>query len=237
MEVKPQESPFLKLPLEIRERICEHAISCPTNTGPCNVRPQKQLKKIRDAGETARLYAPDSHISLPTYNALSLVSRQVYIEVVGSGILYRIADFHFGSPAIMFNYLDRINPIQKARITRIVVEVGMTKAGLETKFFDTLQGLTSLQRLRITIFGGTPQCSKPALALRRGAQPVICKMDWLDSALKEKSKWEALQKLPLKELTWGWWFSQPGNNGVVVSACQEKDGEVQEELRKLVLKL
>jgi hypothetical protein len=78
--------------------------------------PWKNGRKFRDPGwnnapqETAALY---------------LLSRQVYIDVVGSGLLYRFRKFYFSSPTTMLNYLWVINPRHKDAIRTVQLDIAL----------------------------------------------------------------------------------------------------------------
>ncbi len=101
------QSPFLKLPLEIRIRIYNVAISSYDLT----LFPQKQGKKFINATAVVvslfGIAAPNSPINI--YTNMSLICRQCYMEVVGGALLHRIGAFTFNSPMLMENYLAKIN--------------------------------------------------------------------------------------------------------------------------------
>lgn len=116
--ILPQSSGFLKLPIEVRTRIYEHVIddwACgPKLDSP--VMPWKKGRKFRD---------PDWKNAAQETAALYLLSRQVYIDVVGSGLLYRFRKFYFSSPTTMLNYLWVINPRHKDSIRTIQLDISL----------------------------------------------------------------------------------------------------------------
>lgn len=58
--------------------------------------------------------------------ALYLLCRQVYVDVVGSGLLYQIRKFFFTSPLTMLNYLWVINPRHKDAIRSIELDLNLS---------------------------------------------------------------------------------------------------------------
>jgi hypothetical protein len=100
----------------VRNRIYEHVID-DWSIGPKRgspILPWKRGCKFRDpewrnaAKETAALY---------------LLSRQVYVDVVGGGLLYHFRKFFFSSPTTMLNYLWVINPRHKDAIRTIELDL------------------------------------------------------------------------------------------------------------------
>jgi hypothetical protein len=65
--------------------------------------------------------------------ALYLLCRQVYVDVVGSGLLYAFRKFHFTSPPTMLNYLWVINPRHKDAIRTIQLDMDL---GTYNQCFD-----------------------------------------------------------------------------------------------------
>lgn len=57
--------------------------------------------------------------------ALYLLSRQAYVDVVGSGLLYQFRKFSFTSPSTMLNYLWVINPRHKDAIRTIELDLNL----------------------------------------------------------------------------------------------------------------
>jgi hypothetical protein len=78
--------------------------------------PWKKGRKFRD---------PDWKNAPKETAALYLLSRQVYIDVVGSGLLYRFRKFYFSSPTTMLNYLWVINPRHKDAIRTIQLDIAL----------------------------------------------------------------------------------------------------------------
>ena len=58
--------------------------------------------------------------------ALYQLCRQVYVDVVGSGLLYKYRRFYFSSPKTMLNYLWVINPVLKDSIRNIHLDINFT---------------------------------------------------------------------------------------------------------------
>ncbi len=78
--------------------------------------PWKNGRKFRD---------PEWKNAPQETSALYLLSRQVYIDVVGSGLLYRFRKFYFSSPTTMLNYLWVINPRHKDSIRTIQLDIAL----------------------------------------------------------------------------------------------------------------
>ena len=78
--------------------------------------PWKNGRKFRD---------PDWKNAPKETEGLYLLSRQVYIDVVGSGLLYRFRKFYFSSPTTMLNYLWVINPRHKDAIRTIQLDIAL----------------------------------------------------------------------------------------------------------------
>ena len=57
--------------------------------------------------------------------ALYLLCRQAYVDVVGSGLLYKFRKFHFSSPTTMLNYLLVINPRHKNAMRSIKLDLNL----------------------------------------------------------------------------------------------------------------
>jgi hypothetical protein len=107
------------LPIEVRNRIYEHVIDDWTigRKNGASIIPWKKGSKFyyrewRNApNETAALY---------------LLCRQVYVDVVGSGLLYQFRKFSFTSPLTMLNYLWVINPRHKDAIRSIELDLNLS---------------------------------------------------------------------------------------------------------------
>jgi len=78
-------------------------------------------------GKKATFHDPDWPNAAKETSALYQLCRQVYVDVYGSGLLYRFQRFHFTSPNIMLNYLWVINPVHKDAIRTIELDLGLAK--------------------------------------------------------------------------------------------------------------
>ena len=61
----------------------------------------------------------------PTYEALSTICRQIYVEVVRRSLLYTSADFRFDSPGLMHSYLSVINPAHNNNVRSIHLSIDL----------------------------------------------------------------------------------------------------------------
>jgi hypothetical protein len=96
--IVPQPCGFLRLPVEVRNKIYEHVIndfSCGPQ-GMYPIKPRKRGNKFCD---------PEWRNASNETTALYQLCRQVYVDVYGSGLLYRFRKFYFTSPTVMLNYL------------------------------------------------------------------------------------------------------------------------------------
>jgi len=143
-----QNSSFLKLPAEVRNRIYLLVFSDLT------IRPYKKGKKFRNVGEAT------SQPLMILYSDLSLVCRQLYIDTVGGALLYRVATFSFDSPQLMKNYLSAINPAHKNEIRTINLRVRSTYVSptLPASPFKTLAALPNLQSLVVEVLVNRDHC-------------------------------------------------------------------------------
>jgi hypothetical protein len=96
--IVPQSCGFLRLPVEIRNKIYEHVIN-DFSCGPQSDHPIKPRKKGK------RFHSPEWRNASRETIALYQLCRQAYIDVVGSGLLYKFRKFYFSSPTSMLNYL------------------------------------------------------------------------------------------------------------------------------------
>jgi hypothetical protein len=113
--------------------------------------PWKKGRKFRD---------PDWKNAPKETAALYLLSRQVYIDVVGSGLLYRFRKFYFSSPTTMLNYLWVINPRHKDAIRTIQLDIALVTylgcfaadpARTCGRPFEMLAGCQNLQHFTLNI--------------------------------------------------------------------------------------
>ena len=92
--IVPQNCGLLKLPVEVRHKIWSlvfENLSC----GNEPIRPMKKGMKF---------YSPTWPEAPKETAALSETCRQIYVDVVGGGLLYRAKQFSF-TPGLMLNYL------------------------------------------------------------------------------------------------------------------------------------
>lgn len=89
--------------------------------------------------------------AIKMYNALILVSKLTYHDIVGGGILYSMAEFTFNTPHLMFRYLKHIQPRNARMITALRVRIKISKAQplLPRKLLTTLSSLPALRYLTI----------------------------------------------------------------------------------------
>lgn len=87
------------------------------------------------------------------YTILSQVCRQTYVDIVGGGMLYKVAGFSFNSPTLMYNYLSCINPAHKASIRSIELRMRLTynSSAIPRKVFLTLAALPCLHFLELEL--------------------------------------------------------------------------------------
>jgi hypothetical protein len=93
--IVPQSCGFLRLPFEVRRTIYDLVIA-EFSYGREAVQPLKKGKKF---------YSPTWPDAATETTALYHLCRQSYVDVVGSGLLYRARPFWFKSPTLMLNYL------------------------------------------------------------------------------------------------------------------------------------
>jgi hypothetical protein len=93
--IVPQSCGFLRLPFEVRRTIYDLVIES-FSYGRAAIQPLKKGKKF---------YSPNWPDAAMETTALYHLCRQSYVDVVGSGLLYRARAFCFRSPTLMLNYL------------------------------------------------------------------------------------------------------------------------------------
>ena len=93
--IVPQSCGFLRLPFEVRRTIYDLVIE-EFSYGWEAIQPLKKGKKF---------YSPTWSDAAMETTALYQLCRQSYVDVVGSGLLYRARPFWFKSPTLMLNYL------------------------------------------------------------------------------------------------------------------------------------
>jgi hypothetical protein len=92
--IVPQNCGLLKLPVEVRHKIWNlvfEDLSC----GDEPIKPMKRRK---------RFYSPTWPNAARETAVLSETCRQIYVDVVGGGLLYKAKQFSF-TPGLMLNYL------------------------------------------------------------------------------------------------------------------------------------
>jgi len=155
------------------------------------------------------------------YTDLSLVCRQMYVEVTGSGVLHSLSDFKFTSLTLMYNYLDRINPAHKDCIRPVWLHIKVTEknTNIPAKVFQTLASLPSLQYLELDIYVNISFCI--LVTGSDGGVVKICEEGKLDRIETNKG-WELLrQKLRTFEIDWIGNYAPwrcPANAGNVMKA-------------------
>ncbi|KAH8683128.1 hypothetical protein BGZ60DRAFT_524467 [Tricladium varicosporioides] len=188
---------FLKLPLEIRNRIYALALLHPNHPiGNTYIHPRKKLKRYINGEHTAT-----SPPIITTYNTLTHICRQFYIDVVGSGLLYRWVTWDFSSPNHMCRYLSTINPAHKNVIKDIHVNFNATQSARSPPmaFFKMLVSIKNLTRLRLTI-----TINKDLLVWRPGqyaripspGYPVFLRTHTIQNL--KTDKWAMLKNTPLQ---------------------------------------
>ncbi|EPE25125.1 hypothetical protein GLAREA_11706 [Glarea lozoyensis ATCC 20868] len=170
--INPQpESSLLALPYELKLKIYTYAlrtdwkqpILTPHKNGRHyrNMHPYPHLPPSRGEGDfpCVRKRRMDEYNrsceTIKTYNALSISCRQIYFEVVGSGVLYRISIFSFNSVYFLKNYVNFINPRFRPLITNLRMKVqddGSRECTLFcTPLFKALTENLRLPKLEIVI--------------------------------------------------------------------------------------
>jgi hypothetical protein len=172
-----------------------------------HISPHKSGNKFKDV-----YYDGHTSPAIERYRHLSLVSRQVFVEVVGSGLFHQVARFDFTSLQLMENYLERINPFHMQHCVRsIAVTVRFPGLTLPRRFFKLLQAMEGLRAMSITV-----QLSKVDIEV-------------LLETIKADKGWEVM-KGRLETLSWNWshWmgFVDPGN---------AKNMEFEKEMRKMLV--
>ncbi|KAF8866622.1 hypothetical protein BDZ45DRAFT_278459 [Acephala macrosclerotiorum] len=142
----PQESGFLKLPYEVRLKIYEHAVEDFTFTkADAPIEPRKKGKRFWSPGWTGP--ATDTE-------RLYMICRQSYVDVVGSGLIYRLKPFTFPSPSMMLNYLLVIHPVHRDAIRSITFTAKLSRTGqknIAPLALETLASMPNLQSLTLKL--------------------------------------------------------------------------------------
>ncbi|KAG4438181.1 hypothetical protein IFR05_006349 [Cadophora sp. M221] len=157
--IVPQTTGFLKLPFEVRLKIYEHIIddfSC----GGEPIEPRKKGNKF---------WSPGWASIADETTKFSQLSRQVYVDFVGSGLLYRFKRFSFSSGALLLNYLCVINPVHKNAIRSLTLNVNFrcNNTLLPNKAIAYLSQCASLEDLHIRIQLSPGLCRFSSAFVRR----------------------------------------------------------------------
>jgi hypothetical protein len=92
--IVPQKCGLLKLPVEVRHKIWNLVFE----NLSCGDEPIKPMKKKE------MFYSPNWPDAPTETAALSETCRQIYVDVIGGGLLYKAKQFSF-TPGLMLNYL------------------------------------------------------------------------------------------------------------------------------------
>lgn len=149
--IKTQKSSFVSLPVEVRNQIYGYIFTGFTITNPTKCGPKFELAK--DAEVT----------NIKLYNAFVTACRQIYVDVVGGGLLYAISTFAFNTPEALMKYLGCINPAHLALIKSVDVSMTLSESitRLPTDLLAFLGSMSSLEELLLTF-----RVSKGACALQ-----------------------------------------------------------------------
>jgi len=131
------------------------------------------------------------------YEALSLVSRQTYVDIVGSGLFYRLAKFNFTSVELMTNYIGRINPAHTKQCLR---SLSVSTRGLTKRLMDMLGEMEGLRDLEIAYFVAKNDDTEYHIV--QGKSYTVFTEKVLKK-LKDNKGWTAL-KGRLEAFAWRW---------------------------------
>jgi hypothetical protein len=91
---------------------------------------------------------PHASLSLlESYHALSLVCRQFYIDIVGSGSLYRFANFFFIDRFSLSKYVLNINPFHTSVIRSVKLQLAFDASRPEATIEQPMEVLAKLESL------------------------------------------------------------------------------------------
>ena len=129
------------MPIEVRNKIYGYVFGDNANY---SIKPKKAKKKFRNVAE------PGNNLTT-TYTTLSQLSRQFYVDITGSGLIYALANFHFTSPYTMHNYLGVINPYHHLNFRTVTLRVRIISitSTVPTRALVALASLPHLQHLTI----------------------------------------------------------------------------------------
>jgi hypothetical protein len=107
-----------------------------------------------------KFYSPNWPNAAQETAAIYQLCRQIYVDVVGSGLLYSAQTFLFTSPTLMLNYLWVINPVHKDAIHSIELWISFTHRNktLPSKALEFLAECKGLRHLALRIDFDTSTC-------------------------------------------------------------------------------
>ncbi|KAN0106846.1 hypothetical protein V8E51_009722 [Hyaloscypha variabilis] len=179
--IVPQLCGFLRLPFEVRRQIYELAIADFISGYPM-IEPRKKGNKF---------FSPKWRNAAQETAALYLLCRQIYVDVVGSGLLYSAKMFVFDSPTLMLNYLWVINPVHKDAVRSIKLQI-VFRAGKKTlpsKALELLAGCKGLRNLALHLDVDDLTSERvTVVGMYRGYQVS-------DKLLRNIREWEALREI------------------------------------------
>ncbi|KAH6715398.1 hypothetical protein DL95DRAFT_455762 [Leptodontidium sp. 2 PMI_412] len=222
LEIRPQDTPLLKAPLETRTRIFEILF----RSYDLILSPQKCGKGFANTIDgvvtldRARGITRTRHSSpMKMYLSVSLVCRKIYVEVVGGALLYRVGEFYFRSGLLMSNYLSRINPFHVSSITRITLTIQLTRSSrtIPKKITNVLATAKSLKHLSIILYSKCG-CLKEDLCVK----------------IESSKNWRALKGLRSFELTSETFWNRVGVYNPVSEIDSWRFKAMAEEIRKVV---
>ncbi|CAG8971946.1 hypothetical protein HYALB_00003282 [Hymenoscyphus albidus] len=153
LSIVPQpESLLLSLPLELRRKIYISILNCPHHDWAV------EPKKKRNCYVNTRSRCPPGQKCevIKDLNTLSLLSKQIYLEVVGSSLFYQVTPFTFRSPYMMDSFLNNISPIHRTALRKLRVDIRLRSSfgqhpAIPTALFRSLSSLAGLTHLKIAI--------------------------------------------------------------------------------------
>ncbi|EPE25124.1 hypothetical protein GLAREA_11705 [Glarea lozoyensis ATCC 20868] len=227
--IKPQpKSGFLCLPLELRNKIYIYALTDNATSPLLNPRKHgrfyrqtypsintehfcsklcyRALRPWEQFNEIAEL-PPDSvyHKSCQTielYHILATLCSQTYLDVIGSGILYKISKFFFTSKYQLKNYVEFINPRFLPLLTHVCLTLPVHQKQIspfDKALFDALVKSLTLKKLEINIIVAWTLCIETFQQINKER---IYRSAVRDEVLAKwaSGRWEILADSGLQEL-------------------------------------
>ncbi|KAG4437260.1 hypothetical protein IFR05_007276 [Cadophora sp. M221] len=234
-EIKPQDIPLLGAPLEVRTRIFEILF----RSYDLILSPQKCGKGFYNSADgvvTLNRGPGVTHHDSPITMCLSisLVCRQIYVEVVGGALLYRVSEFYFNSGLLMSNYLSRINPFHLSSITRIALNIRITSSfqTIPKKVTDILATAKNLQDLSIILSLDLTTCQRTRTPLGNmrydGLKEDLC------VKIESSKNWRALKGLRSFKMTFETFWGRVRVSELVYDTDRLRCKAIEEEIRKVV---